>query len=60
MIVADVEIDGKWVIIIDMRQNPITQREWLQDIKKRWGDRLTKVEFKKAPEGWYKRAHRES
>lgn len=56
MIVAEIELKGKWVCIIDTR--PITtQREWLKDLRYRWGDDVTKVIFKRAPKDWARRAH---
>lgn len=57
MIVADITIDGKLINIIDMRPREWTQKEWLEDLKYRWADRVTKVEFKNAPKGWARRAH---
>lgn len=57
MIVADITIDGKLINIIDMRPREWTQKEWLEDLKYRWADRVTKVEFKNAPNGWARRAH---
>ena len=59
MIVADIKLKGKWVSIIDMRPTP-TQKEWLQDLRARWGKDVTRVEFKRAPEGWARRARSES
>ena len=56
MIVAEIELKGKWVSIIDMRPTP-SQREWLRDLRARWGKDVTRVEFKRAPEGWARRAH---
>ena len=56
MIVADITIDGKKINIIDMRDTGFTQREWLKDLKYRWGDRVTKVIFKSAPQGWARSA----
>jgi len=59
LIVADIKLKGKWVSIIDMRPTP-TQKEWLQDLRARWGKDVTRVEFKRAPEGWARRARSES
>ena len=59
MIVAEIELKGKWVSIIDMRPTP-TQKEWLRDLRARWGKDVTRVEFKRAPEGWARRARSES
>jgi len=59
MIVAEIELKGKWVSIIDMRPTP-TQKEWLSDLRARWGKDVTRVEFKRAPEGWARRARSES
>ena len=58
MIVADIKLKGKWVSIIDMRPTP-TQKEWLSDLRARWGKDVTRVEFKRAPEGWARRARSE-
>jgi len=59
LIVAEIELKGKWVSIIDMRPTP-TQKEWLRDLRARWGKDVTRVEFKRAPEGWARRARSES
>jgi len=59
LIVANIKLKGKWVSIIDMRPTP-TQKEWLQDLRARWGKDVTRVEFKRAPEGWARRARSES
>lgn len=56
MIVADVRLKGKWVSLIDMRPDP-SQREWLQDLRVRWGDDVTEVIFKTCPDNWARRAH---
>jgi len=59
LIVAEIELKGKWVSIIDMRPTP-NQKEWLRDLRARWGKDVTRVEFKRAPEGWARRARSES
>jgi hypothetical protein len=57
IIVAEIKLDDKPVRILDMQYTGKSQRAWLGDLKNRWGDRVSAVEFVNAPRGWARRAH---
>jgi len=55
MIVATITLDNNKIQIIDTRSFGC-QKAWLRDLKYRWGDRVSHVEFTKCPRGWYRTA----